>query len=217
MLRLLVRCVYIWHTIDFYFQKYAWLEDSRKYPSTEQLKFVNNVNIWKLLLTSKNRNTFQRHGDGGLVAKLYPTLFNPMDCSLPGFSIHGISQAGILKWVTISFSKGSSRFRDQTRISSTGRQVLYHWATREVLPKDILFFLRHHGGQTGSRHPGGAEFPDGSYCSSYCQEIQPQASLGPRWVSEQGPGSHMQSLGSFRTEASNLWCWRRLLRVPWTV
>ena len=132
-------------------------------------------------------------------------------------SIHGISQTRILKWVTITISKGSSRSRDQTCISSTGRQVLYHWATREVLPKDILFFLRHHRGQTGSRHPGGAEFPEGSYSSSYCQEIQPQASLGPGWVSQQGPGSHVQSLGSFRTEASNLWCWRRLLRVPWTV
>ena len=178
--------------------------------------FVNNVNIWKLLLTSKNRNTFQRHGDGGLVVKLSPTLFNPIDCSLPGFSIHGISQARILKWVTISFSKGSSRSRDQTCVSSIGRQVFYHRATREVLPKDTVFFLRHHWGQTG-RHPGGAEFPEGSYCSSYCQEVQPQASLGPGWVSEQGTGSHIQSLGSFSTDASYLWCWRRLLRVLWTV
>ena len=152
-----------------------------------------------------------------LVAKTCWPFYDPVDCSLPGFSIHGISQTRILKWVTITISKGSSRSRDQTCISSTGGQVLYHWATREVLPKDILFFLRHHRGQTGSRHPGGAEFPEGSYSSSYCQEIQPQASLGPGWVSQQGPGSHMQSLGSFRTEASNLWCWRRLLRVPWTV
>ena len=96
-------------------------------------------------------------------------------------------------------------------------RFFYHWATREVLPKDTVFFLRHHWGQTGSRHPGGAEFPEGSYCSSYCQEVQPQASLGPGWVSEQGTGSHIQSLGSFRTDASYLWCWRRLLRGLWTV
>ena len=39
-----------------------------------------------------------------LVTKSYPTLCHPMDYSLPGFSVHGISQAGILEWVVISFS-----------------------------------------------------------------------------------------------------------------
>ena len=39
------------------------------------------------------------------VAQLCPTLCSPMDCSLPGFSVHGIFQARILKWVTISLSK----------------------------------------------------------------------------------------------------------------
>ena len=37
------------------------------------------------------------------VAQLYPTLCNPMNCSLPGSSVHGIFQARILKWVAISF------------------------------------------------------------------------------------------------------------------
>ena len=40
-----------------------------------------------------------------------PTLCNPMGCSPPGSSVHGISQAGILVWVAISFSRGSSRLR----------------------------------------------------------------------------------------------------------
>ena len=39
-----------------------------------------------------------------LVAQSCPALCNPMDCSLPGFSVHGIFQARILKWVAISFS-----------------------------------------------------------------------------------------------------------------
>ena len=43
------------------------------------------------------------------VAQSCPTLCNPVDCSLPGFSVHGILQARILEWVTISFSRGSSR------------------------------------------------------------------------------------------------------------
>ena len=64
-----------------------------------------------------------------LAAKLYLTLCNPMDSSLPGSSVHGISQARILEWVAISFSQRSSRPRDQTHVSYVfciGKQVLYH-------------------------------------------------------------------------------------------
>ena len=49
-----------------------------------------------------------------------------MDCSPPGSSVHGISQARILEWVAISFSRASSQPRDQTHISCIGRQILYH-------------------------------------------------------------------------------------------
>ena len=45
------------------------------------------------------------------------TLFNPMDCRLPGSSVHGIFQARILEWVAISFSTASSLARDWTRVS----------------------------------------------------------------------------------------------------
>ena len=48
----------------------------------------------------------------------------PHGISLPGFSVHGISQARILEWVVISFSRGSSRPRDWTCISCTDRQIL---------------------------------------------------------------------------------------------
>ena len=56
----------------------------------------------------------------------------PMDCSLPGFSVHGNFQAKILEWVAISFSKGSSRHRGRTWVSciTGGRFTL--WATREA-------------------------------------------------------------------------------------
>ena len=51
----------------------------------------------------------------GEVAQPCPTLCDPMDCNLLGFSIHGILQARILEWIAISFSRGSSRPRDRTR------------------------------------------------------------------------------------------------------
>ena len=47
------------------------------------------------------------------------TLCNPMDCSLPGSSVHGISQVSVLEWVAISSSRASSWPRDQTCISCT--------------------------------------------------------------------------------------------------
>ena len=46
------------------------------------------------------------------------TLCNPMDCSLPGSSLHGIFQARVLEWVAISFSRGSSPSRDRTWVST---------------------------------------------------------------------------------------------------
>ena len=60
---------------------------------------------------------------------LCPTLWDPMDCSPPGSSVHRILQARLLEWVAISFSRGSSQPRDQTHISCvfcTGERILYH-------------------------------------------------------------------------------------------
>ena len=60
-------------------------------------------------------------------------LRNPTDCSPPGSSVHGISQAIILEWVAVSSSEGSSLPRDPTRIpcvSFIGRWVLYHLGMR---------------------------------------------------------------------------------------
>ena len=51
------------------------------------------------------------------VAQSCPTLCDPTDCSLPGFSVHGIFQAIVLEWTAISFSRGSSQPRDQTQVS----------------------------------------------------------------------------------------------------
>ena len=58
------------------------------------------------------------------VAQSSPTLCDPMDCSLPGSSIHGIFQARVLEWVAISFSRGSPRPRDRTSLQHC-RQTLY--------------------------------------------------------------------------------------------
>ena len=68
-----------------------------------------------------------------LVAQSCPTLCDPMDCSLSGSSLHGIFQAIVLEWIAISFSRRSSRPRDQTRVSRIVDRRFTIWATREVL------------------------------------------------------------------------------------
>ena len=50
------------------------------------------------------------------VAQSCLTLCDPVDCSPPGSSVHGILQARILEWGAISFSRGSSQPRDQTQV-----------------------------------------------------------------------------------------------------
>ena len=65
------------------------------------------------------------------VTQSCPTLCDPVDCSLPGSSVHGILQARILEGVAISFSRGSSRGSSQglnprvSYVSCIGRWVLY--------------------------------------------------------------------------------------------
>ena len=62
------------------------------------------------------------------VTQLCPTLCDPIDCSLPGSSIHGIFQARVPEWVAISFSRGSSQPRDRTQVSRIVGRCFTDWA-----------------------------------------------------------------------------------------
>ena len=69
-----------------------------------------------------------------LVAQSFPTLCDPIDCSPPGFSVHGVFQARIVGWVAISSSRGPSCPRDRNHVSCVsciGMWILYPWAIRE--------------------------------------------------------------------------------------
>ena len=67
------------------------------------------------------------------VTQLCPTLWDPMDCSLPGSSIHGIFYARVLELGAISFSRVSSRPGDWTQVSCIAGRRFTVWATREAL------------------------------------------------------------------------------------
>ena len=84
------------------------------------------------LVTQKVKNLPAKQ-EWSEVAQSCPTLCDPMDCSLPGSSVHGILQARILEWVTISFSRVSSRPSDQTQVCHIGGRRFNLWATREAV------------------------------------------------------------------------------------
>ena len=69
------------------------------------------------------------------VAHFCPTLCHNLDCHLPDSSVHGISQARTLEWVTLPSFRGPSQPRDPTCISFTGRQIFF---TAAPLGKPIL-------------------------------------------------------------------------------
>ena len=103
------------------------------------------------------------------VTQSRPTLSDPMDCSLPGSSAHGIFQARVLEWGAIAFSDDKPRQHI--------KKQRHYFANKVHLAKAMFFF------------------PVVMYgCES--------------WTIKKA--KHQ------RTDAFELWCWRRLLRVPWT-
>ena len=98
------------------------------------LLFIKITNrYWILILCQKVKV---------LVIQLCQILCDPMDCSLPGFSVHEILQTRILEWVAIHFSRGSSRARDQTQVSCIAGRFFTSWDTREApVPRMVLNIL----------------------------------------------------------------------------
>ena len=69
----------------------------------------------------------ERYSDSNsccFVAKSCLSFCDPMDCSQPGSSVHGLSQARILELAAFSFSRGSSRPKNQTCVSCLGRWII---------------------------------------------------------------------------------------------
>ena len=77
------------------------------------------INRWTERYTDLDARQTQMTDHCCLVAKLYLTLCDPIDCGPPGSSVHGIFQARILEWVATSFSQME---RDTQRDRETERQ-----------------------------------------------------------------------------------------------
>ena len=97
------------------------LEVTRTLLRRNQSKAIHSTHFQSQLLRSaKSGNPGKVFSESeSEVAQPCPTLCNPLDCSLQGFSIQGILQASILEWVTISFSRESSQLKNQTQVFCT--------------------------------------------------------------------------------------------------
>ena len=98
-----------------------------------------NIALW--CLSDDELFWVPRGGGGGLVAKLCPTLCNPMDWSLPGSSVCGILQTRMLEWVAMPSTRGSSWSRDRTLVSCITGRFFTIWGTLDYLTGPNLRIL----------------------------------------------------------------------------
>ena len=137
--------------LDHYLAPYTeinsskWIKDINVTPETIRLLEENmagellNVSLgndfW--IWHRKNKEQMQKINkcdwSESEVAQSCPTLCNPMDCSLPGFSVHGIFQATVMGVdCHFLFYRGSSQPRDRTRVSHIVNRCLTVWATTKA-------------------------------------------------------------------------------------
>ena len=103
-----------------------------KGPKTRKSRAVV---AWKPSSTANSEQKFPGDSDAADLAhntQLCLALCDPMDCSPPGFSVHGILQARTLEWVAILFSRDLPDPGIEPRCLHC-RQILYHLSYREVL------------------------------------------------------------------------------------
>ena len=100
--------------------------------------WVTELNSGKEHRASRKKKKIELPLPACLVTQACLNLGDPMDCILPGSYIHGISQARILEWVAISFSRGSCPPRGWTHVSCIVGRLFTIWATTDYQRTIIL-------------------------------------------------------------------------------
>ena len=115
-------CQQIWKT-------HQWPRDMERsvfIPIPKKSNAKECSNYWTIVFISDASESESE------VTQSCPTLCDPINCSPPGSSVHGILQASILEGVAISFSRGSFWPRDRTWVSRIVGRCFTVWATREA-------------------------------------------------------------------------------------
>ena len=110
-----------------FFHIYTFFYSIRSRKNSWNFKANSKLSVWQ-----QPPDNLRNEVKWSEVTQLCPTLCDPVDCSPPGSSVHGILQARVLEWVTISFSRGSSWPRYRTQVSHIGGRCFNLWATREA-------------------------------------------------------------------------------------
>ena len=129
-----------WHFL-FYPSSSLWcLSECEMYPThSYPINWTNQVYInWiRKYTASRNYRIWEEKFCDWkvkvLVAQSCQALWDPIDCSRPDSSVHGIFQARLTEWVTIPFSRGSCQPSDWTQTSHIAGRFFTIWATREAL------------------------------------------------------------------------------------
>ena len=165
-------------------------------------------------------------------AQLFVT---PWTVSLPGSSVHVIFQARVLEWVAISFSRVSSRPRDGTLVSCITDRHCTIWATREVQEYWSGLPCPSPGDHPNPRIEPAflTSASDGGFFTTWEAPAKLDSVLKSRDITlptkihivkamvftvviNRCESRTIKKVECQRTNAFELWCWRRLLRVPWT-
>ena len=130
----------LWLPIFEHLMAFTRIKGTIWYTSLFQCQWGKYLLIYHSFIgqSVKNLPAMQKWSE---VAQPCPTLCDPMDCSLPGSSVHEIFQARVLEWGAISFSRGSSRPRDRTWVSCIVGGCFTVWATREAMQETHVQFL----------------------------------------------------------------------------
>ena len=115
--------------------------------------------------TELNWYTFDQRSES-VRCSVTPTLCNSMDCSLPDSSVHGISQARILEWVAIPFSRGSSWPRDQTPVFCIAGRFFTTEPPEKNYQRRTLLNLRSSHETCWETHPWGGKSQEKTHHAS---------------------------------------------------
>ena len=105
-------------------EKYIYIKG--QFIRAGNMRGRNPYIAWEHILCFTHAQSFQ----------LCPTLRDPMDCSLPGSSVHGNLQARMLEWVALPSFRGSSLPRERTHVSCifcVAGRLFTHWVTCKAL------------------------------------------------------------------------------------
>ena len=180
-------------------------------------------------------NRMGKSGNLVLLTQSCLTLWDPMACILPGSSVHGILKARILEWAAISFSRGSSWPRDWICVFCIAGKFFTIWVTREapkvetVAVADFVFlgskitadcecshkFERHL--LLGSKAMTNLDSILKSRDITLSTKVCPVKAMVFPGVMYRCESWTLKKAEHWRIDAFELWCWRRLLRVPWKI